>query len=461
MKKSSLVCVDLYKNVIYDYSNHFNPKVKYKVKNNEFSICFIPAKALTTLKYYTDEKENLGIKIIKFAYDELLLNPQKEYKISYFDDSDGGYMLYIIDIELALKELDTQAINILKNINIIIPSPLLMGGFYSSNLLDKSSIDCFIFYDNDESYLCFYRNGRYVMHHGIICDTLPKIARNYKIECTAKIIDQNSNKFTELLNITIQTIQSIANIDKIIPDRIYLSSFIGDIIGLNTALSNKLGQEVRGFEFLDNFKSPAPLNLMMAIYAKELIHKGQLLNFTLFNKPKPLYKRADGRLFISIAAGAILGLIYPIYMLILTFNIEAKSTKLGANLTLQNSSVSSLNSSLIALNNEIKSITIQIQNIKNNINKNLATIDIIASKFNNQNLAIILANIANLMDKYSLQARNIELKNNQINIAIISQDTQNINNFINSFSTKTHIGQLISNQNIFESNLTIEQENGF
>ena len=56
---------------------------------------------------------------------------------------------------------------------------------------------------------------------------------------------------------------------------------------------------------------------------------------------------------------------------------------------------------------------------------------------------------------------NIELKNNQINIAIISQDTQNINNFINSFSAKTHIGQLISNQNIFESNLTIEQENGF
>ena len=65
------------------------------------------------------------------------------------------------------------------------------------------------------------------------------------------------------------------------------------------------------------------------------------------------------------------------------------------------------------------------------------------------------------MDKYSLQARNIELKNNQINIAIISQDTQNINNFINSFSAKTRIGQLISNQNIFESNLTIEQENGF
>ena len=55
----------------------------------------------------------------------------------------------------------------------------------------------------------------------------------------------------------------------------------------------------------------------------------------------------------------------------------------------------------------------------------------------------------------------LSLKNNQINIAIISQDTQNINNFINSFSAKTRIGQLISNQNIFESNLTIEQENGF
>jgi hypothetical protein len=65
------------------------------------------------------------------------------------------------------------------------------------------------------------------------------------------------------------------------------------------------------------------------------------------------------------------------------------------------------------------------------------------------------------MDKYSLQARNIELKNNQINIAIISQDTQNINNFINSFSAKTNIGQLINNQNFFESNLTIGQENGF
>lgn len=460
MKKSSLICADLYKNIIYNYSNDFKPKSKSKLKSNEFSTCYIPAKALTTLKYYSDDSENLGIKITKFAYDELHLNPQKEYKISYFIDSDGGYLLYVIDIELALNGLDIHQIKRLKNINIITPSPLLMSGFYSANLLDKSSIDCFIFYDKNESYLCFYRNGRYVMHHGIICDTLSYIASVNHIECTANAIGQNSDKFAELLNITIQTIQSIANIDKIVPNRIFLSSFVGNIIGINIALSNRLGQEIRGFEFLDKFKPPALLNLMMAIYAKELINKGQLLNFVLFDKSEPPYKRADGRLFISLVAGVILGVFYPIYMLVSTLSLEAKTREFGENLTLQNSNANSINASLIAVNNEIKKIEKQSQNIKDNINKNLDKINIIISKLNNQNLAISLANLAKSMDKHSIQARNIELKNNQINIAIISQDAQNINNFINSFGSKVHMGQLIGNQNIFESNLTIGLENG-
>ena len=75
-----------------------------------------------------------------------------------------------------------------------------------------------------------------------------------------------------------------------------------------------------------------------------------------------------------------------------------------------------------------------IQNIKDNINTKLSKIDSIANKINDHNLAIVLTNIAKSMQNYSLQARDIKLNSNKITIAIVSQNTQNINKF--EFFTK-------------------------
>ena len=59
------------------------------------------------------------------------------------------------------------------------------------------------------------------------------------------------------------------------------------------------------------------------------------------------------------------------------------------------------------------------------------------------------------MQNYSLQARDIKLNSNKITIAIVSQNTQNINSFIKIFKDNASISQIISNKNLFESNITI------
>ena len=313
------------------------------------------------MRYKYDKTGNLHNKIITYAYEELLLDPAKKYKISYFKNSDDSYMIYVIDVQKALNNINQNLQKSLKNINIIIPSPLLMSGFYAGRLLNKSGVDCYIFFDENESYVSFYKDGEYIFFHLIISDTLASIARQNNIEYKAEIIDQNIDKFNQLIDATIQTIQSIINIDRITPDRVFLSSFIGDLKGLSLTISKALNKSINGFDFLAKFGSFTPINLMLAIYVKELLYRDNGLNFILLDKPEPLYKRADGKLFISLAAGVILGIIYPIYMLILAFSLDMNSKDFGVNLSLQNSNADNLNKNLMIINKEIEKIDKDIQ----------------------------------------------------------------------------------------------------
>ena len=208
-----------------------------------------------------------------------------------------------------------------------------------------------------------------------------------------KFINQNIDKFDEFIKMSIETLKSIANIDKIIPQRLFLSSFLGDLSELNRELSNHLNISVNGFSFLDKFGGKEVINLMIAIYAKELMAKRLKADFRIFQRAKPLHQRADGKLIISLVAGAILGMIYPIYMLILALNLDLKRDNLKADLSIQNASLNSLNSDLALINNQLENLLKDKQNIKDNINLNLSKIDKISNKINNQNLAIILSNI--------------------------------------------------------------------
>ena len=107
------------------------------------------------------------------------------------------------------------------------------------------------------------------------------------------------------------------------------------------------------------------------------------------------------------------------------------------------------------VNNNIENLLKDKQNIKDNINLNLSKIDKISNKINNQNLAIILSNITKLMQTHSLKAREIKLQNQKLIISIVSPNTKNINDFIKAFESIADISQIVSNKNLFESNITI------
>ena len=451
--KRNLISADLYKNIIYRYFDEFKFISQKRLSSKDFNASYMEARAFSALRY-RGEVANLDSRIISYAYEELLLNPTKEYKISYYKNLDDSYSIFVIDMELALNGLK-NSLKSLPNIDIMIPSPLLMSGFYSSGLVDKSKVDCYIFLDQNESYMSFYKDGEYIFHHPIITDSLALIAGANSFELSIKAINQNIDKFDEFIKMSIETLKSIANIDKIIPQRLFLSSFLGDLSELNRELSNHLNISVNGFSFLDKFGGKKVINLMIAIYAKELMAKRLKADFRIFQRAKPLHQRADGKLIISLVAGAILGMIYPIYMLILALNLDLKRENLKADLSIQNASLNSLNSDLALINNQLENLLKDKQNIKDNINLNLSKIDKISNKINNQNLAIILSNITKSMQTHSLKAREIKLQNQKLIISIVSPNTKNINDFIKAFESIADISQIVSNKNLFESNITI------
>ena len=102
--KRNLISADLYKNIIYRYFDEFKFISQKRLSSKDFNASYMEARAFSALRY-RGKVANLDSRIISYAYEELLLNPTKEYKISYYKNLDDSYTIFVIDMELALNGL--------------------------------------------------------------------------------------------------------------------------------------------------------------------------------------------------------------------------------------------------------------------------------------------------------------------------------------------------------------------
>ncbi len=116
------------------------------------------------LGYGIDETEIDDIIFMK-AYDELGLDPEKEYSIfhqkSSSDANSGIYNIFIVEPEV-LESTVESCIKKTTYIDLIVPAPLLYKSLYSTNTLTPVEAHCFIYFTMDDAFVTIYNDGEFV-----------------------------------------------------------------------------------------------------------------------------------------------------------------------------------------------------------------------------------------------------------------------------------------------------------
>ncbi len=168
-KFKRIVSIDPYNNIYYKYQNRtLKPLKELYYDSKNFVISYISNRdmiiASLDLGYGIDESEIDDIIFMK-AYDELGLDPEKEYSIFHQkasrDTNSGIYNIFIIEPEVLEKTIE-KSLNKTTYIDLIVPAPLLYKTLYSTNTLDAVEAHCFIYFTMDDAFVTIYNDGEFV-----------------------------------------------------------------------------------------------------------------------------------------------------------------------------------------------------------------------------------------------------------------------------------------------------------
>ena len=348
-RKKSIITLDPYSLKSYRYRDNLvtEESVK-KFDDRAFYISYVQTKDIISSTVdidigVTDEELDDAIEIK--AYDELGLDPEKEYSIFHFQSSrnDGEYRVFnVVAIDTAVLNNIFSELKEIKYIDYITAAPFLMQSLYTRNLLPSDKTDCFIYFHKDDAHVTIYKHGEYVFSKsikyslGYISDTFAKelgkridektffgmLRKNGMQHENSAYQQQLMKIFGELfvyVNDVITYAKRAYRLDEI--DQVYLGTEIGKIAGLEEFCYNYISLPTKYLDLKISKNASEvdaePLHLMMmetAIVYQESMD--ETYNISIFRKPPPLNQRASGKLMEVIAASLILSLLYPGYQFV-------------------------------------------------------------------------------------------------------------------------------------------------
>ncbi|MCZ6186330.1 hypothetical protein O6B97_04385 [Campylobacter ureolyticus] len=140
-----------------------------KGAKNEFYITYLPYKDILTttveVSRSTPDDEVIDAITIK-TYEDLSLNPDDDFKITYLEsdmsDNDNRiYNVFVVNNSILRSDLSYIAENT-KYIDYVAKAPFLMYSLYKRNILPSNTVDCFIYFQEEDAFLVIYQNGKYL-----------------------------------------------------------------------------------------------------------------------------------------------------------------------------------------------------------------------------------------------------------------------------------------------------------
>ncbi len=358
-----VVTVDPYSLKSYQFfKNKFFEVDTKKIDKDAFCISYIQTKdvissTIDISRGLSDEdlKDAIEVKV----YDELGLEDDLEYSIFYFEsnekhDSDDR-IFNVIVVDRAKLESIFENVKAISYIDYITTAPFLIKSLYNKKILDNSTIDCFLYFHQDDAFITIYQNGVYLFSKSIkyslkmLSDTFSqnigkRVDENefFKMLKTSGLQNENSLYQQQLVRLfgemflyikdVIEYAKRAYHIEEI--DTIYIGSEIGNIVGIVDFCQSHINITTKKLEFKISKNTHEldidPIHTLLTLTAmdyKEL--PDDTLNFSIFKRPPPFNKRPSGKLIMTVAATLVISLTYPIYQMVNKFFIDKKIEELN------------------------------------------------------------------------------------------------------------------------------------
>ncbi len=346
--KNAVVTIDPYKQTAFVYQNNEIKNTKIdKFKSHNFYISYIYTKDIISASIELSQnipEEDLKDVIEIKAYEELGLDSATEYKILFFETpNEGGkerhFNIFALNKELLEKDFELVSKK-LKYIDYITSAPFLVKSLYDREILEKNSIDCFIYFQEEDTFLTIYKEGEYIYSKSLQY-SLNTMTEKF-CEYVGERIDENefynliineglkSSNFSYqqalmklygeiflYINDVLNFAKRAYNIEYI--NKIYIGSQIGVFNGIDEYSKNYLNLDSLEFKFNIPIKAPYYIDQLHYLMILTATHYQENLddtfNISPFKRPPTFKHRPSGKLLMAAAASLIISMAYPLYQI--------------------------------------------------------------------------------------------------------------------------------------------------
>ncbi len=470
MKKSrkeitSIITINSYSQKFYKlYGNRFERLKKLTSDKKSDIISFVSNRDLIIEAVDVSPNlphEHIQDYITDKVYEELRLDPTILYGIYPVKTAIRGdnlkYQVLIAD-KNQLKENLAPIAKKVKYIDYVIPEPLLFKTLYKNNRLNSNSTDMFVYLGEFDSFIAFYHKGEYLYSKSIdyslneMYDKFCKLAQDVPIskEQFREILANNGLKTADesyrgylvkvindcFLKINDVFIFTKRNYDLQNMKNVYIGMGLGYIDGIESYSQNYLSLESKPISSIYSNEDPKttidPIHALMVMTAKDL-KKGvlDLPNLTPYPKPESLAKRPAGKIIFSIFIVTLLFLLPVIYDYVTGLTLQGKNVllrkterRVTAEANMYKKKLKERREKLKALDKAIGKLRKEYEHRKGELT------NVYNKKFKYKMKSEQLALITEVIKKYDIKSRNIEITDNEYKIEVESKSDKEITAFI-------------------------------
>ncbi|MDD2905221.1 MAG: hypothetical protein WBK95_06660 [Sulfurimonas sp.] len=353
---SSVISINPYNNTYFSgMSNILDEAFTPSYVQNQFVISFLNTHSFINAKIEISKnipQEDLTDAIFNKVYDELALDQAVEYQIQFIEtfntlDLENRYFNVFIVDPLIITQTYQDAIDKLKYIDIIIPSPLLLKSLYTKNLIQNNGVHCFIYIQENDAFVTIYHDKEFVyaksikfslkQMHERFCElygerveyqdfinfistqSLKETQSSYK----SFVIKLYKELFVNINDI-LTYLKRAFDLEKI--EHLYIGMKIPSLTKLDEMIESELNIKASDFAFDYGFQSNSEhieqMHALMHVYATLSPHERYESNFSTFHRPPKFIKRESGKLIMAVAASFAIAFAYPITYWVLSYAQE-------------------------------------------------------------------------------------------------------------------------------------------
>lgn len=319
---------------------------------NQFTISYLNTQGyinshIEISKNIPDEDlfDAISIKI----YDELALDQAIEYQIQYievfnFKDTDNRHFQIFIADPSTVQTTYKNIVDKLQFLDVIIPTPLLIKSLYAKDILQENGVDCFIYFEEHDSFITFYSDAEFVYTKSLkfsfpqlherfceLCGEKVEYTDFFKILSGDSLKDADNNYKSFVFKLYKEIFANISDIftyvkravelEKI--DHIYIGSQGSSITALDEIAEVELGIKTSNFAFNYGFEGSESkvedIHALMQLYTSVEKSRRYECNFSTFHRPPSFTQRESGKILLLTAASFIIAFAYPVFNWTLTY----------------------------------------------------------------------------------------------------------------------------------------------